>query len=73
MKQHVHSNEPPVAQKLKRVPFALRDKVKANIDELLEGDVIEKVEVPTTWAGPVVVALKPSGEIRICVDMCWAN
>lgn len=51
----------------------LRDKVKAKIDELLEGDIIERVEGPTTWVSPVVVAPKPSGEIRLCVDMRRAN
>ena len=40
--------------------------MKAKIDELLEGDIIERVEGPTTWASPVVVAPKPSGEIRLC-------
>jgi len=51
----------------------LQDKVKAKIDELLEGDIIERVEGPTTWASPVVVAPKPSGEIRLCVDMGRVN
>jgi len=73
LKLHVDPNVLPVAQKLRRVPFALRDKVKAKIDELLEGDMIERVEGPTTWASPVVVAPKPSGEIRLCVDMRRAN
>jgi len=73
LKLHVDPNVSPVAQKLRRVPFALRAKVKAKIDELLEGDIIERVESPTTWASPVVVAPKPSGEIRLCVDMRRAN
>ena len=73
LKLRVDPNVPPVAQKLRRVPFALRDKVKAKINELLEGDIIERVEGPTTWASPVVVAPKPSGEIRLCVDMPRAN
>ena len=46
LKLHVDPNVPPVAQKLRRVPFALRDKVKAKIDDLLEGDIIERVEGP---------------------------
>ena len=66
LKLHVDPNVPPVAEKLRRVPFALRDKVKAKIDELLEGDIIERVEGPTTCASPVVIAPKPSGEIRLC-------
>ena len=62
LKLHVGFNVSRVAQNLTRVPFALRDKMKAKIDELLEGDIIEKVEGPTTWASPVVV--HPSRQVR---------
>jgi len=61
LKLHVNPDVPPAAQKLRGAPFALRDKVKAKIDKLLEGDIIERVEGPTTWASPDVVAPKPSG------------
>ena len=44
-------------------------KISVKIDELLKEDIIERVEGPTTWASPVLVAPKPSGEIRLCVDM----
>ena len=47
--------------------------VKAKIYELLEGDIIELVEGPTTWASQVVVAPKPSGEIRVCVNVRHLN
>ena len=47
--------------------------MKAKIDELLDGDIIERVVGPTTWASPVVVAPKPSGEIRLCVHMRRPN
>lgn len=47
--------------------------MKAKIEELLEGDIIERVEGPTTRASPVVVAPKLSGDIRLCVDMRCAN
>ena len=41
--------------------------------QLLEGDIIERVEGPTAWASPVVLAPKPPGQIRLCVDMHCAN
>ena len=38
---HVDQNVPPVAKKLRRVPFALREKVSAKIDEFLREDIIK--------------------------------
>ena len=58
---------------MRRIPFSLKDKVTAKVNELLENDIIERVERPTTWISPVVVAPKPSGDIRLCVDMRRAN
>ena len=69
LKLHVDPNIPHVAQKSRQVPLALKDKVKGKIDELLEGDIVERVEGRTAWARPVVVTPEPSGEIRLCVDM----
>ena len=45
---HVDPNVPPVALKLRRVSFALREKVSAKIDELRREDNIERLEGPTT-------------------------
>lgn len=73
LKLHVNPDVPPVAQMLRRVPFALREKMKAKIYELLESNIIERVEGLTTWGSAVVIAPKPSGEIRHCVDMRRAN
>ena len=63
----------PVAQKARPVPFQLREKVELKIKELIDMDIIEPVEGPTPWVSPVVVVPKPSGDIRLCVDMRKAN
>ena len=62
-----------MAQKSRRVSFALRGNVCAKIDELRREDNIERLEAPTTCASPVVVAPKPSEEIRLCVEMRRAS
>ena len=72
-KLHIDLQVIPVVQKMRRIPFSLKDKVTAKVNELLENDIIERVEGPTTWISPVVVAPKPSGDIRLCVDMRRAN
>ena len=38
---HVDRNVPPVAQKLRRVLFALREKVSVKIDKFLREDIIK--------------------------------
>ena len=73
LKLHVDPSVTPVVQKMRRVPFSLKDKVNAKVNELLEKDIIEKVEGPTAWVSPVVVAPNASGDIRLCVDMRRAN
>ena len=58
---------------MRRVPFSVKDKVTAKVNEPLEKDIIEKVEGPTVWVSPVVVVPKSPGDIRLCVDMRRAN
>ena len=58
---------------MRRLPLSLRSKVENQLKELLEEDVIEQVDGPTPWVSPIVVVPKPSGDIRICVDMQIPN
>ena len=73
LKLHIDPQVIPVVQKMRRIPFTLEDKVTAKVNELLANDIIERVEGPTTWISPVVVVPKPSGDIRLCVEMRIAN
>ena len=56
-----------VAQSIRRVSYPLRDKLSDKLDEL------EKVSEPSSWISPGAVLPKPSGDIRLCVDMRQAN
>ena len=73
MKIHIREDAKPVAQPMRRIPFNLRGKVERKLDELMKADIIEPVVGPTNWLNPVVVAPKPNGEIRLCLDMRRAN
>ena len=70
---HIDPTVTPVAQRPRRVPFALRPKVRDHLKDLMEKDIIEKVDGPSPWVSPVVVTPKPNGDIRLCVDMRRAN
>ena len=74
IKLHVDESIKPKAQRHRRVPFHLRQKVEDEIHRLKEADVIEKVNKPTGWVSPIVISPKKnSSEIRMCVDMREPN
>ena len=72
-KLHINTEVRPVAQNPRRVPYGLRDKVAAEIQNLQRQGIIEPVQGPTPWVNPVVIVPKPSGAVRLCVDMRQAN
>jgi len=63
----------PVRQPLRRVPFHVRKNIEAEIQRLLDLDVIEKAEGPTSWVSPVVAVPKKDGSVRLCVDLRLVN
>ena len=74
-KLHIDDKVPPSAQRERRIPFALREKVKRELERLEQEDIIEDVtSEPTPWLSPLVVVPKANSEsIRLCLDMRKAN
>ena len=58
----------PVSQHLRRIPFSQLDKVDAEIDKLLNDDVIEETPEHSPWVSNLVIVPKPSGDLRVCCD-----
>ena len=53
----------------RNVALPLREKVKQEIQRMEKLGVISRVEEPTQWCAAMVVVPKPSGSVRICVDL----
>lgn len=59
VKLHIDQSVKPVAQRHRRTPFHLRPKVEAEINKLLQQDIIEKIDgTPTPWVSPIVTPPK---------------
>ena len=69
MKAHLvlQDNTSPKFMKARNVPYALREKIEAELDRLQRDGILEPVSY-SNWATPIVPALKKSGDIRICGD-----
>lgn len=48
----------PVTQPHRRIPFDLRKQVETELQRLEDLDIIERVDGPTDWVSPIVVAPK---------------
>ncbi|XP_011858092.1 PREDICTED: uncharacterized protein LOC105555676 [Vollenhovia emeryi] len=60
-------NAKPVFLKNRVVPFKLKEKVEAELENMVQAGILEKVE-SSRWATPIVPVLKKNGQIRICGD-----
>lgn len=69
VKLHIDKNVVPVTQPHRRIPFHLRKKLENELDRLEQQGIIEKVNGPTPWVSPIVVAPKPKNpdEMRMCI------
>ena len=73
VKLHIDQSVPPVAQPARRIPFHIRKKVSAALEQLEQQGIIEKVQGPTLFVSPLVVIPKKDSDVRLCIDMRMAN
>ena len=69
---HIDDDVKPVTQRQRMVPLAQRDFVDEEVQSLLENNIIEEIDTPTTWLSPIHVVHK-EGKQRLVIDMCVAN
>jgi transposase InsO family protein len=64
-------NSYPVRKKPYRTPFAYREEVKEQIDEMLKAKLISPSN--SSWAAPILCVPKKDGGVRICCDYRGLN
>ena len=68
VKLHLKEQAVPVIHPVRRVPHALRDRLRTEINKTEESGVIKRVTTPMDWVNSLVVVEKPGGKLRICLD-----
>ncbi len=60
----------PVVHAPRRVPYALKDELKVELESMEKKGIIRKVHnnEPTDWVNSMVVVRKPAGGVRVCLD-----
>ena len=64
---HVDDDVQPIFKKAHQVPFAIRDRIKAQLQTGIDKGVFTVVK-SSEWASPQVTVVKPSGDFRLCGD-----
>ena len=59
-------DSPPIRQPLRRIPFALHEKMEELVEKMMIQGVIQHSNSP--WASPVVLVEKNDGSYQFCVD-----
>ena len=62
----------PVKQRLRNVPFSIRNDLQLLLAKLQAEDVIEEVE-SSEWISPIVLTKKNNGDLRLCIDLRALN
>lgn len=63
----LQENVQPMFVKARKLPFALRDAVKKELNELERNGIITKVD-SSRWATPIVPVKKHDNKVRLCGD-----
>ena len=65
---HLRPDAIPVVHPPRRVPIAISNKLKLELDRMEKDMVITKVTTPTDWVNSLVTVEKANGSLRICLD-----
>lgn len=58
----------PVALPVRKVPFAVKEPLKQELERLVKIGILQPVDVPTDWISSMVVIKKSNRKVRLCID-----
>ncbi|MCG7876437.1 MAG: RNase H-like domain-containing protein [Candidatus Thiodiazotropha endolucinida] len=64
----IDSTVTPVVNPPRKIPVALRKRVKKALRDMEKDGVIRAVDEPTDWVNSMVIVEKPNKKLRICLD-----
>ena len=66
---HLKDNVTPTVNPPRRIPEALKNRLKIELDQMVKDKIIRRVTEPTDWVNSIVVVEKPkTGKLRICLE-----
>ncbi|KAK2704195.1 hypothetical protein QYM36_017493 [Artemia franciscana] len=65
---YLKDNATPTVHPARKIPLALKQKLKTELERLESLDIIEKVRQPTDWVNAMVMVEKKDGGVRLCID-----
>ena len=71
VKHAIITNGLPVREPIRRIPNALQETVKLEVEKMLKDGVIRESNSP--WSSPIVMIKKKDGSWRFCVDFRKVN
>ena len=63
----------PVQQARHKVPIESKEAISAALDSMIAGDILEPQIEPTPWVNNATYPVKPTGEVRPCLDCIPLN
>ncbi|XP_065356765.1 uncharacterized protein LOC135951109 [Calliphora vicina] len=67
-KIYLKENTKPVLRYRKRIPQALMDRLRTELDVMVQDGIISAVDYPTDWVNNLQLVEKANGKLRICLD-----
>lgn len=64
----VDKKVPPVVHPCRKVPFALRKRLKDELARMEKLEVIKEIDEPSDWVSSLVILQKKTGALRVCLD-----